>query len=194
MHILEDERSVYRPDEVRSPLPARLHHNAWVVEDQARTRDFYEGVLGFKLTAFWIETEPFEGEQLVLSHAFYALADGSALAFFCLDDPQHKETFRSPTTQVFNHLALTVTPADQDELARRIIAAGLHSFTIDHGYCTSLYVMDPDGLRLEFTVDAPGVEDIDTRQRTDADMWFQRWTAGDRRSNNALYTGGRGHG
>lgn len=172
-------------------LPLRLHHNAWVVDDQERTRAFYEDVLGFTLTAFWIETEEFEGEQLVLSHAFYGLGDGSALAFFCLAEPHLKDKFRSPKTEVFNHVALKVDASTQADLHRRIEAAHLHTFLIEHGYCRSLYVMDPDGLRLEFAVDVDGVEQINERQRRDAHGWLKRWTAGDRTSNNADYTGRR---
>ena len=33
--------------------------------------------------------------------------------------------------------------------------------TSDHGYCKSLYITDPNGLLLEFTVDHPEVDEID---------------------------------
>lgn len=171
-------------------LPLRLHHNAWVVEDQERTRQFYEDVLGFTLTAFWIETEEFQGDKLILSHAFYGLEDGSALAFFSLDDPAHKAKFKSPYTEIFNHLALAVDDATQADLRERIEAAGLFNFTIEHGYCRSLYVQDPDGLRIEFAVDALNVDDINAAQRRDAHAWLKRWSAGHRTSNNRLYTDG----
>lgn len=169
-------------------LPQRLHHNAWVVADQERTRSFYEDVLGFTLTAFWIETEEFQGEQIILSHAFYGLEDGSALAFFSLADAAQAERFKSPPTEVFTHVALTVDEATQTEMRQRIEAAGLFNFTIEHGYCNSLYVMDPDGLRLEFAVDAPDVDRINAQQAKDAHDWLKRWNAGERTSNNRLYT------
>lgn len=169
-------------------LPTRLHHNAWVVADQERTRAFYEDVLGFRLTAFWIETETFEDQHIILSHAFYGLEDGSALAFFSMADPGMQEKFKSPHTEIFNHIALTVDQATQDRLRARIEGAGLFNFTIPHGYCTSLYVMDPDGLRLEFAVDARDVDRINAEQRRDAHGWLAKWTAGERTSNNHLYT------
>jgi catechol 2,3-dioxygenase-like lactoylglutathione lyase family enzyme len=43
--------------EDRDELPSRVHHHAWVVEDQARTRHFYEDVLGLPLVATWCEVE-----------------------------------------------------------------------------------------------------------------------------------------
>lgn len=163
-------------------LPARLHHNAWVVEDQERTRHFYEDVLGMPLVQFWIEDVPFEGG--VLSHAFYGMSDGSALAFFCMASPKAHEKFKSPTTELFNHVALKVDRETQDRLLERINAAGYKNFSIEHGYCRSLYVTDPDGLRLEFTLDAANVEEINAVQARTARETLNRWVAGNRKSNN----------
>jgi glyoxylase I family protein len=165
-------------------LPVRLHHNAWVVEDQARTRHFYEDVLGMPLTQFWIEEAPFEGQKLVLSHAFYGMQDGSALAFFCMAEPKYHERFKSPVTEMFNHVALKVDRATQDRLLERIIAAGYKNFSIEHGYCRSVYVTDPDGLRLEFTLDALNVEEINSVQARTARETLDKWIAGHRETNN----------
>ncbi len=169
-------------------LPLRLHHNAWVVEDQERTRAFYEDILGFKLTAFWIENPPLMGKPRTLSHAFYALADESALAFFSMSAPEDKERFKSPATELFNHVAVKVDAETQDALLARLVAANYPNFSIEHGYCKSLYATDPDGLRLEFVIDAPDSDRIDREQRRDARMWLDRWTKGERESNNQVYT------
>lgn len=165
-------------------LPARLHHNAWVVADQKRTREFYEGVLGFPLVQFWIEDTQFEGNQFVLSHAFYGFEDGSALAFFCMADPAIHEKFKSPHTEVFNHIALKVSEATQQVLIDRLTAADYPSFSIEHGYCRSLYVTDPDGLRVEFTLDSPVADEITEKQLRTANDTYERWLAGSRESNN----------
>ena len=168
-----------------APLPARLHHNAWVVEDQERTRAFYEDVIGMPLVQFWIEESPMDGDKLVLSHAFYGMQDGSALAFFCMAEPRFHERFKSPSTELFNHVALKVDEATQDGILARIEAAGYKNFQINHGYCKSLYVTDPDGLRLEFTLDAPNLKEIEDYQTNNARDSLKRWTDGHRRSNNA---------
>jgi hypothetical protein len=47
-----------------------------------------------------------------------------------------------------------------------------------------MYLKSPDGLRLEFTVDAPGAERIAAMRRQDAHSELARWLAGDRRVNN----------
>ena len=46
-------------------LPSRLHHNAWVVKDLERTRQFYEDLLGLPLTATWCEKTDLFGKERV---------------------------------------------------------------------------------------------------------------------------------
>jgi glyoxylase I family protein len=48
----------------------------------------------------------------------------------------------------------------------------------------SMYLKSPDGLRLEFTVDAPDAERIAAMRRKDAHSELARWLAGDRHTNN----------
>ncbi|WP_347279423.1 hypothetical protein [Plasticicumulans sp.] len=55
---------------------------------------------------------------------------------------------------------------------------------LDHGYCRSLYIRDPNGLLLEFTLDPPGAELIAHERQTDARATLERWLAGDHASNN----------
>src|SRR5882762_3223829 len=65
-------------------VPARLHHYNYTCQDPEKTRAFYEGLLGIKLTAFWCEVEPSPvdgGKEVIMGHSFYALGDGSMLAF-----------------------------------------------------------------------------------------------------------------
>jgi catechol-2,3-dioxygenase len=77
-----------------------------------------------------------------------------------------------------------VTQGTFDELMQRATAAGVPVRKTDHGYCVSMYLKSPDGLRLEFTVDAPGAERIAAMRRQDAHSELARWLAGDRRVNN----------
>jgi catechol 2,3-dioxygenase-like lactoylglutathione lyase family enzyme len=57
-------------------------------------------------------------------------------------------------------------------------------FVLEHGYCRSVYVTDPNGLILEFTRDHPDVEKIGRARRADAHQSLKRWLAGDHTSNN----------
>lgn len=168
-----------------SELPSRMHHHAFVVRDQEATRQFYEDVLGLPLVATWCEVENVRGKVREYCHTFFGLGDGSALAFFQFVDPEDFEELghRRPTT--LDHIALKVSPTTQDELVKRIDAAGLRHRLINHGYCRSLYVNDPDGLGVEFTADTDDADEINRVRRADAHSELRRWLAGDRSSNNA---------
>jgi glyoxylase I family protein len=168
------------------PLARRMHHHAFVVADQEATRRFYEDVLGFPLVATWCEVEDVRGKVREYCHTFFALADGSAMAFFQFVDPADHAELASSVPTSLNHVALEVTSEGQAEAARRLDAAGVRYRVIDHGYCRSLYVADPDGLAVELTVDAPDVERINALRRADAHAELRRWLAGDRSPNNHL--------
>ena len=59
-----------------------LHHNAYRCRDSEETRAFYEDFLGLPLVnAFEINTTK-TGRAAKVLHSFYAMADGSCLAFF----------------------------------------------------------------------------------------------------------------
>jgi glyoxylase I family protein len=165
-------------------LPQRLHHNAYVCADQERTRRFYEDILGLPLIATWIERTEMEGRTVNYSHTFYGLGDGGALAFFNFQDPEAQARFTPKAQPNFVHIALKVSPATQDGIRERCEAAAVATRTIDHGYCTSLYVSDPDGLMVEFTRDVENVDAINAHQRATAHASLARWTAGDATPNN----------
>ena len=167
-------------------VPKRLHHHAYVVADQERTRHFYEDLLGMPLVATWCERENLRGKEREYCHTFFSLADGSALAFFQFADADdHAELFAS-TAQSLNHVALAVDADGQADLIRRLDGHEVPYRVVDHGYCRSLYVSDPDGLTVEFTCDAGDVEQIGERRRADAHTELQRWLSGDRTPNNDL--------
>jgi catechol 2,3-dioxygenase-like lactoylglutathione lyase family enzyme len=164
-----------------------MHHHAFVVDDQERTRHFYEDILGLPLRATWIENTVFKGEHMVFSHTFYGLADGSALAFFNFADKKIQARMNTgPQKNVCYHIALAVDAETQQAIQERCKAAGVETMLLEHGYCTSLYVTDPDGLQVEFTVDPPDVEKIEAYQRDVARKSLQAWQAGDTRPNNEI--------
>ena len=168
-------------------LPTRLHHHAHVVRDQEATRHFYEDVLGLPLVATWCEIEDLRGKVREYCHTFFGLADGSALAFFQMADPADYEELHSQMKPgSLGHLALNVTPVGQAEIEARLDQYGVHYRAVDHGYCRSIYLADPDGKTVEFTRDAANADHINEVRRADAHSELNRWLAGDHKPNNDL--------
>ena len=171
-------------------LPLRLHHQAFAVQDQEKTRQFMEDVLGIPLVATWCEKvfRPEVGREVEYCHTFYELADGGAIAFFQYADEECWELNKLQPAKRGDagalHSAFKVSKETQDEIRERLKKAGVEHREIDHGYCYSLYLTSPDGVRMEFTVDAPDVERINAMRRADAHKELKRWLSGDRRTNN----------
>jgi len=170
--------------------PTRLHHTAYVTKDMRATRAFYEELIGLPLVATWCEADELFGKLRTYCHCFFALEDGSALAFFQFAEASDQAEFGPPMPpSPFHHIALAVDAATQDNVARRLAAAGYEhprTYVLEHGYCRSLYVEDPNGMIVELTADtaeavAPKVV---AQKRDEAHAELERWLAGDHTSNN----------
>jgi len=176
------------PETIPKTTVARLHHNAWVTRDQEATRQFYEGLIGLPLVATWSEADELFGAERVYCHTFFGLADGSALAFFQFEKPQDQELFGPPMPETpFSHIALKVDSDTQDAVAKRLADAGYRepaTFVLEHGYCRSLYVRDPNGLLIELTADHPDVDAIAATRAATAHAELAKWLGGDHTSNN----------
>lgn len=126
------------------------------------------------------------GRELEYCHTFYGLADGGALAFFQFADPADYELFKAqpPRQANYVHIALKADRETFDGVRQRLDAAGVAHRVTDHGYCLSLYVTTPDGLKVELTLDPPNVAEIAAARRAAAHADLERWLAGDRTPNN----------
>ena len=84
-----------------------LHHNAYRCRDSEQTRRFYEDFLGLPLSAALELHETKTGRPVRVLHTFYALGDGSFLAFFEAPD----QPFEFKEQDDFDlHIALEVEP------------------------------------------------------------------------------------
>lgn len=173
-----------------TPTARQLHHTAYVTSSLRDTRAFYEDIIGLPLVATWCESDELFGKERTYCHCFFGLEDGSALAFFQFADDEDQAEFgpqmpKSP----FHHIALNVDRKRQEEVAGRLEAAGYRpprTYVLEHGYCRSLYVEDPNGMLIELTCDAPRALDreVTEKKRATAHAELERWLAGDYRSNN----------
>ena len=164
--------------------PMRLHHHSYTTDDHERNRQFYEDVIGLPLTAMYVEREKIEGEWIELGHAFYGMADGSTLAFFNFAEPAKQAAWRAKDQSLFVHISFLVDEQTQVEIESRLNAAGYATFILGHGFCTSLYIRDPNGLMLEFTVDHEDAAAIAAEMAATAHDDMRRWMNGDKTPNN----------
>ena len=139
------------------PPPAaiqQLHHYAYRARDAEETRHFYEDILGLPLYHI-IQSDfvPSTGEYCPYTHFFFRLQDGSFIAFFDLGDDE--AALPSPNTPLWvNHIAFRVDSMDDlVAMKARLEAAGVEVLGItDHHIIKSIYFFDPNGVRLELTV------------------------------------------
>lgn len=126
-----------------------LHHNAYRCRDSEETRRFYEDFLGLPLVnAFEIQVTK-TGRATRVLHSFYAMDDGSCVAFFEVPD----SPFDFKTQHDFDlHIALEV-PYDQlQPMLDKGRTAGIESRGIaDHDGIHSIYFRDPNGYVIELT-------------------------------------------
>jgi catechol 2,3-dioxygenase-like lactoylglutathione lyase family enzyme len=124
-----------------------IHHNVYRCRDSEETRRFYEEFLGVPLVA---AMEIGAGRGL---HTFYALGDGSFLAFF--EVPNQPFEFKEQD-QLDLHIALEVELTELDSWLEKANAAGLSVRGItDHEVVRSFYVHDPNGYVIELTARTP---------------------------------------
>ena len=170
------------------PLPSRLHHTAYTTKDMEKTRKFYEEVIGLPLVATWSESDELFGKVRTYCHCFFGLADGSALAFFQFAAKADERKFIPPIAETpFRHIALKVDEMTQKAIEKRIKAAGYKkpdTYVLEHGYCRSVYIKDPNGMLLELTLDAPKADQIAKDRQADARATLKRWLSGDHTPNN----------
>jgi glyoxylase I family protein len=176
------------PKLLKGGLPKRLHHNAYVTKDQEATRKFYEELIGLPLVATWTESDVLFGKERVYCHTFYGLGDGGALAFFQFANKSDQDEFGPDLpSSPFIHIALKSNKKNQDAIFERLVKAGYKEprmYILEHGYCRSLYVVDPNNLILEFTVDHKDVNKIDKVRRASSHADLRRWLGGNHTSNN----------
>ena len=172
-------------------INSRLHHNAYVTTDMEAVRQFYEEIIGYPLVATWAEKTDLFGKERTYMHCFFDIGDGSALAFFQFADPEdHAEFGPELPPSGFRHLAMKVDQATQDGIRDRLAAAGItepQAYILNHGYCYSLYVFDPSGLLVEFTVDHDDVEQSNAEKKKTAHEDLAKWLSGDHTPNNEQY-------
>jgi catechol 2,3-dioxygenase-like lactoylglutathione lyase family enzyme len=150
LDAIEAERTRLREVHLRGDRPASsargLHHMALLSSDVERTIRFYQDLLEFPLTEIF-ENRDYKGSN----HFFFDIGNGNLLAFFDfpgLDLGPYAEVLGG-----LHHVAISVDRATWERLRGKLDAAGV-DYQAESG--SSLYLRDPDGVRLELLADSLG--------------------------------------
>jgi catechol 2,3-dioxygenase-like lactoylglutathione lyase family enzyme len=157
----------------------RLYHFAYPCRDAEETRHFYEDILGMPLVNCMLSDKvPSTGERSPYAHFFFALGDGSYIAFFDLGSDELPAP--SPNTPAWvQHFAMeTNSVANVLAMHARLQSFGIEvTGPVDHGFVRSIYFFDPNGLRLEIAArtEPPGyLENARVEARARLQDWLLR--------------------
>jgi len=152
-----------------------FHHTAFATRDLEGTHRFYTEAMGFDLAK--VIAAPTEGGGWA-KHLFYQIDKEAYIAFWDLHDESMGNQW-SPAISTgqglpiwVNHLAFQASSLDDIAARRqRWLDYGVDVMEIDHGWCTSIYTVDPNGILVEFCVNtrALGAQDREEAQRLLAD-------------------------
>jgi len=156
----------------------RIHHVAYRCHDAKQTVDFYQDVLGMKfLSAFSEDHVPSTKEYDPYMHVFLDAGSGNVLAFFEL--PNRPKMGKDPNSPSWvQHIAFELESMEEllnakDHIeTKKIDVLG----PIDHGLFQSIYFHDPNGHRLELTVNTASEETLD-RARSVAPLMLEEWSS-----------------
>ena len=158
----------------------RLHHHAVRTDDMEATRHFYEDILGLPLVVAMRESIDRDGQPTPFLHCFFELGDGSLLAFFQFLPEVYGPADKLPRDAVDHHIAVAVPDfGDLEAIKTALESHGHLAAGINHGFCYSLYVRDPNGMLLEFVSDAAGELVFYERAAKSAHRELASWCKGE---------------
>jgi glyoxylase I family protein len=162
---------------------ARLHHNAIRTDDMEATRHFYEDMLGLPLVStLKMGHDATTGKPTPYLHCFFEMGDGSMIAFFLI--PHRDKAPPMPQDAFDHHLAVKVASFDDlIEIKQQFEAHNYPTCGINHGFCYSLYVRDPNKMMVEIVADPPNELEINEGFAAAARADWLSWQSGDRSSN-----------
>jgi catechol 2,3-dioxygenase-like lactoylglutathione lyase family enzyme len=129
------------------------HHIAFASRDTTATHAFYNGVMGFELVKVVVGPTPEGGWA---KHFFYDTGGDELIAFWELHSPAIAPVKGDISKSLglpawVNHIAFDAPTLDNLAVRReRWLTAGHDVIEVDHGFCTSIYLEDPNGILVEF--------------------------------------------
>jgi catechol 2,3-dioxygenase-like lactoylglutathione lyase family enzyme len=130
-----------------------FHHVAIATRNLEATHAFYTEATGFTLAH--VDVIPY-AEHGWARHLFYDTGNGEMFAIWDLHDESVPDFNPAISTGLglpnfVNHIAFGAVDLDDIDVRKdRWLAHGNDVVRIDHGWCTSIYADDPNGIMVEF--------------------------------------------
>ena len=128
-----------------------FHHVAYACRNGEETRHFYEDLVGMPL----IHTEVKSSEGGFFRHLFFDTGNGSCIAFFEISDVGEVAGWRSDVSvgnglpMWVNHVAFEADESKTEVIRKRLATEEIFPLMeVDHGWCHSLYYIDPNGIMI----------------------------------------------
>ena len=133
-----------------------VHHVAYTTRDPEATYEFYTKKLGMRL----LRTENHRQGDGYFRHFFFGMGAGEAIAFFQLEGVGEEQDFKTEISTGLglppwaNHIAFRLDTLEELEtMTKQLHERGIPNIIqIDHGWCVSIYMLDPNGIMVEFCV------------------------------------------
>ncbi|MDJ0869587.1 MAG: VOC family protein [Myxococcota bacterium] len=145
-----------------------FHHLALATRNLDATHRFYTEAMGFELAKVVAGKTPEGGWA---KHVFYRAGGGELMAFWELHDESLPQDFEPGIADAaglpkwVNHVAFRADGVD-DLHARlqRWLDFGVDASEVDHGWCRSIYTLDPNGTLVEFCTDTAVLDESDAAE------------------------------
>lgn len=134
-----------------------IHHLAFGTRDSKATYDFYHNKLGMPL----VRTENHRQGKGYFRHYFFDMGGEQYMAFFEVHNVGEKKDYKTDLSESVglplwvNHISFKVeNEAIYEQLKQRAKQNDVPILAeVDHDWCKSLYMTDPNGIMLEYTFD-----------------------------------------
>lgn len=152
-----------------------FHHSAYRCRDSEETRAFYEDFLGCPLVAALPVTRSLTGRPVCVMHTYFALGDGTFIAFF----EDRDQPFEFKAQHDFDlHVSLVVDEESLERMRERASERGMECRGIaDHGFIRSIYLRDPNGYVVELAAKTDRHDIVLKPYRNGAAAMLAEWQA-----------------
>ena len=144
-----------------------FHHVAVATRDAEATHAFYTGPMGFRL----VKVVAGKTDGGFSKHLFYDTHGGGLFAVWDLHDESIPEGWKTAIATDLglpiwtNHIAFDAEDlADLEARKKRLLDHGVGVAEVDHGWCTSIYAQDPNGIMVEFCTTTPAFTAADAEE------------------------------